>query len=588
MKNITRLFDILPYYQEHFPDQKVALAAKFGNSWKTYSIDDYIEAVDHVSYGLLHIGLKAGDKVALISSNCPEWNILDMAIMRTGGIPVPVYPTISESDYRYILSHAEVRFIFLEDKEILRKMRNVLSDCPKIEKVYTFRPCVEYPVLEILMEEGKSNPDPGLLQQRMDRITPGDTACLIYTSGTTGFPKGVMQTHLGILTNLWGVMDTPSDACRVAFSFLPMCHAYEKMLIYLYQLKGMSVYYAQSLATLVENLKEVRPNMMSAVPRLLEKIYDRFYAAGRSLPPIQKKLYYWAFNLAKKYQIEGNSPLYMIRWKIADILIYRKLRKAIGAENFEILVSGGAAIKSTLASFFSAIGMPVFEGYGLTETCPIIAVHNSRKGGRRVGTVGLPLKGVEVKIAEDGEILSRGAQIMAGYYKEDALTHEVIDEEGWFHTGDLGRFDNHGHLIITGRKKSLFKTSFGKYINPQSMEDKFSESPLIEQIIVLGENQKFPAALIVPDFNFLKVKCAEEKIVFSTPEEMISKKEIKKWYQDEISRYNEYFGEVEKIKKFLLIADEWSQATGILTPTLKIKRNVVSERYASVILSLFS
>ena len=585
---VTRLFDLLPYSREKYPDLKVALAAKQGQQWRTYSPEEYIDLVQNTSYGLIQIGLKPGDKVALISGNRPEWNVVDMAVMQAGGIPVPIYPTITESDYRYILSHAGVRFLFMEDKSILRKIKNILQEMPEIAGVYSFDPCEGYPVLKTLTDQGRSNPSPEILEQRKSAVKPDDISCLMYTSGTTGFPKGVMHTHRSVLSNIMGVEKTPTAACKVAFSFLPLCHAYEKMLVYLYQYKGMSIYYAQSLGTLVENLKEVKPNIMGAVPRIFEKIYDKLYISGKHLPPFQQKIYYWAFELAKQYKIEGNGWIFRMKLALADYLVYKKWRKAVGGDNFEIFISGAAALKPFLAAFFSGIGMPVFEGYGMTEASPIIAVHHDKKFGRRIGTVGQPMPGVEVKIAPDGEIICRGDNLMAGYYKDEALTKEVFDEEGWFHTGDLGKFVEYGHLVITGRKKSLFKTSFGKYVNPEGLENKFSESPLIEQIVVFGESQKFPAALILPDFTILKNWCTEQNIPFTTPEMIVQHKEVRARYQQEVNHYNEFFGEVEKIKKFALIPDEWSQDTGIITPTLKVKRNVVADRYKEVINTLFS
>ncbi|MEG2070375.1 MAG: AMP-binding protein, partial [Bacteroidales bacterium] len=359
--------------------------------------------------------------------------------------------------------------------------------------------------------------------------------------------------------------------------------------VFLYQYLGMSVYYAQNLGTIAENLKEVHPTMMSTVPRMLEKIYDKIYSSGKNLPWLTKKIFYWAIRLARKYQIEPEerSIWYNLQHKIADKLVYQKLRENIGG-NFDIVVSGAASIQPRLASFFSAIGMPVFEGYGLTETSPVVAVSSRKKYGRAAGTVGFPLDGIEVAIARTGEVICRGHNVMLGYYKDPELTAEVIDTEGWFHTGDLGKFTEKGQLVLTGRLKNIFKTSFGKYINPQVIEEKFGESPFIENIVVVGENQKFAAALISPDFNFLQEWCKRHEENYTTPEEMVKNPVVLKRFTKEIEKYNSFFGDTEKVKKFELIADEWSQMTEILTPTLKVKRKLVQERYKDVIEKMYA
>jgi long-chain acyl-CoA synthetase len=412
-------------------------------------------------------------------------------------------------------------------------------------------------------------------------------ATIIYTSGTTGNPKGVMLSHRNIVSQLKNLQDTPAKWSRTALSFLPLCHAYERMLVYLYQYLGMSVYYAESLATIADNIKEVTPTMMSCVPRLLEKIYDKLFLAGRKLPFIQQKLYYWAFKLATQYQLENMGTFYNFQHKLADKLIYSKWRAAIGG-NFDIVVSGGSAIQTHIASFFSAIGMPVFEGYGLSETSPVIAVSQRGKNGRKFGTVGLPLPGVEVKLAERDEIICRGHNVMLGYYKDPELTAQVIDADGWLHTGDTGKFTPESQLIITGRLKSIFKTSFGKYVNPQTLESKFTESPFIENMIVVGENKKFAAALISPDFVYLKSWCGIHKIKYTTNAEMIENPQVVKRFQEEVKKCNQLFGDFEQVKRYQLVPEEWSQPGGFLSPTLKIKRNVIETFYADRIEKLFT
>ncbi|MDD3330302.1 MAG: long-chain fatty acid--CoA ligase [Bacteroidales bacterium] len=586
---VRRIFDILDYYQEKYPDQKVALAGKQNHQWRKYSIQEYVEITNNLSYALIKLGIEAGDKVAIISTNRPEWNMLDMAIMQIGAISVPVYPTISESDYQYILSHSEAKLAVIEGHEVMNKIDHILSATPTLSKVYTFINRERFPYFDQLLELGKENPNPDELTFRKEKVQPHDCSTIIYTSGTTGTPKGVMLSHNNIVQQVLSLQDTPQKWSKIALSFLPLCHAYERMLVFLYQYLGMSVYYAENLGTIAENIKEVHPTMMSTVPRMLEKIYDKIYSSGANQKGLKKRIFYWALHLARQYKIQDHnrSWWYNQKHKIADKLVYSKIRKNIGG-NFDIVVSGAASIQARLASFFSAIGMPVFEGYGLTETSPVVAVSCRAKNGREVGTVGFPLKGVEVDIAQSGEVICRGHNVMLGYYKDEALTKEVIDKDGWFHTGDLGKFTDKGQLVLVGRLKNIFKTSFGKYINPQVIEEKFAESPFIENIVVVGENQKFAAALISPDFNFLKEWCQRHDVKYTNPEEIVKHPTIKQRFAKEIEKYNTFFGETERIKKFEIIPDEWSQLTEILTPTLKVKRKLVQERYKETIDRLFA
>ena len=584
---ITRLFDILDKYLLENPTQEVALAAKRNGEWRKYSIKEYVELTNYLSYAMLKLGVKTGDKIGIVSGNRPEWNMLDFAIMQIGAISIPIYPTITQEDYRYILNHAEMKIIFMEGKELRSKLKPIIPEVVTLKEVFTFENVDDdFKSLDYLFELGKENPALEILEELKKSIQPEAMATIIYTSGTTGNPKGVMLSHSNIVHQILALRVTPSTWSKTALSFLPLCHAYERMLVYLYQYLGMSVYYAESLATIAENIKEVQPTMMSAVPRLLEKIYDKLFLAGKKLPFAQRTLYYWAFNLATKYQLEGMSAWDQTKLKLADKLIFSKWRAAIGG-NFDIVVSGGSAIQSHIASFFSAIGMPVFEGYGLSETSPVIAVSQRGKNGRKFGTVGPPLPGVEVKLGERDEIICRGHNVMLGYYNDPELTAQVIDANGWFHTGDTGKFTPEGQLIITGRLKSIFKTSFGKYVNPQGLESKFTESPLIENMIVVGENKKFAAALISPDFIYLKSWCAKHKIPYTSNEEIINQPEIIQRYAKEVKKYNEFFGDAEKIKRYQLVPEEWSQVNGFLSPTLKIKRNVIEAHYAEIIEKLF-
>lgn len=584
-----RLFDILELYVNKYPEQKVALARKEGGKWREYSIQEYIEITNYLSYAFLKLGIKKDDKIAIISGNRPEWNMLDMAIMQIGAISVPVYPTISKEEYGYILNDCGVKIAIIESSSILRKVEEVRDELTQLDKIYTLADNSDYPSFNELVELGKQNQNPEELQRHKDAVDEKDCATIIYTSGTTGTPKGVMLSHFNIMSQVQNLKQTPSPWSKRAFSFLPICHAYERMLVFLYQYLGMSVYYAESLATIASDLKEVHPTMMSAVPRLLEKIYLKVKQTGRSNKGIKKAIFLWALNLAEQYKIDPckRTWLYDQKLKIADALVYKKIRQTLGAENFDIVVSGAASIQPSIASFFSAIKMPIYEGYGMTECSPVIAVSCNEPHGREIGSVGFALPGVEVKIADNKEIICRGHNVMMGYYNQPELTKEIIDEDGWLHTGDLGEINEYGQVRITGRLKNLFKTSLGKYINPDVIEGKFTESGFIENIVVLGENEKYAGALIVPDFAFLKTWCQNHEIKYTSPQEMIKNSEVMKRYATEVKKINMNFGDTEKIKRYELIADEWSTANGILTPTLKVKRSVVKEMYKDLIINMF-
>lgn len=582
-----RIFDILTTYLKKHPNQDKALVKKENGEWKTYSIQKYVETTNIISYALIKLGIQKDDKVAIISSNRPEWNIMDMAIQQVGAVTVPIYPTISKEDYRIVINNSEAKFVMVEGLCVLNKIEEIINDIPSLKMIYTFVKRGDYPIWDDLIALGKENQNPEELERRKAEVKSSDCATIIYTSGTTGTPKGVMLSHANILGQIENLHHTPSPTSTKALSFLPICHAYERMLVYLYQYLGMSVYYTESVATIANDMKEIHPTMMSCVPRLLEKIYLKVRQNGQKQKGISKMIFYWAMNLAERYTVEGRSWFYNLERAIADKLVYSKIRKNLGAENFDIVVSGAASIQKDISAFFSAIKMPVFEGYGMTECSPVICVSSRLPHAREAGYVGHALPGVEVKIADNGEIICRGHNVMMGYYKQPELTAEVIDKDGWFHTGDLGEFNEHGSMRITGRLKNLFKTSLGKYINPDIIENKFTESGFFENVVVLGENEKYAAAIIVPDFSFLKDWCAKHEIPYTTNEEMIGVKEVKNRLTAEVQKINSNFGDTEKVKRFKFIADEWSTANGILTPTLKVKRAVILQKYGDMISRMY-
>ena len=571
-----------------YPEQDTALAKKENGEWRRYSIQEYVNTTNIISFALIKIGIKKNDKVAIISSNRPEWNILDMAIQKVGAITVPIYPTISKDDYKIIINNCEAKLAIIEGLSVLSKIEEIRPEIPSIEHIFTFvKRSEQYPIWDDLISLGKENVDFEELERRESSILPSDCATIIYTSGTTGIPKGVMLSHSNILGQIENLRQTPSKDSTRALSFLPLCHAYERTLVYLYQYLGMSVYYSESIATIAQEMKEIHPTMMTCVPRLLEKIYLKVKQTGNEKKGMARIIFRWAMQLAEKYTVEGRSKLYDMKLRIADKLVYRKIREKLGSDCFDIIVSGAASLQPNISAFFSAIKMPVYEGYGMTECSPVIATSSNVPHGREAGFVGPALPGIEIKISETGEIMCRGHNVMLGYYKLPELTAEVIDNDGWFHTGDLGEFNQYGLLKITGRMKNLFKTSLGKYINPDIIERKFTESNFFENIVVFGENEKYAAALIIPDFDFIKSWCKKHEISYSNDHDMLNNQDVKTRLANEIKRINSFFGDTEKIKRYCFIEDSWTVANGILTPTLKVKRSVVKEKYSSLINKLF-
>lgn len=584
---VKRIFDLLPRYEEKFEPKDDVLASKINKKWVKYSIKEFREKVNNISYGLMKLGVKKGDKIATISPNRPEWNFVDHAIMQLGAIHVPIYPTISENDYRYILNDSEVKYLFISGNEIWRKIEHIVPEHDHIKGVYTFNETGFLKHLSELITLGKENQNPKDLEEAKAAVDENDVATMIYTSGTTGNPKGVMLSHKNILSNVEGVYHIfPVDQHSKAVSYLPLCHVYERTNIYVYLYLGVSVYYAENMGTIAADIQDVKPEILTTVPRLLEKVYDKILAKGRKLKGLKHQLFFWAVKLGEKYEYDISNPLYLAQLKIADKLIFSKWREALGG-NLKAVISGGAAIQPRLARVFNAAGIPTVEGYGMTESSPVIAVNTFEKGKRKIGTVGPPLKNVQVKIAENGEILAKGPNIMLGYYKQPELTKQTV-VNGWLHTGDMGQIDEDGMLKITGRVKEIFKTSMGKYISPALIENKFKESPFIDQIIVLGEHQKFAAALIVPDFEYLKQWAKLHQIEFLNNQQIIQEKAVIDRYRKEIAEYNKHFGDFERIKKFELMDHEWSIETGEITANLKLKRQYIMKKYKDVIERLFA
>ena len=585
---VTRIFDILDKYANEFPPKEVAIAGKDPGGYFKYSTAEYIQNSNYISYGLLNLGVTKGDKIASITFNRPEWNFLDMGILQIGAIHVSIYPTISDADYEYILKHAEVKYIFVAGIEMYNRIKDIIPNIPTIKTVYTFRDLLGFHHLSEVIELGAKNQNVNELKKIKESISEHDIATIIYTSGTIGTPKGVILSHRNIISNFINASKIPPyDIRHIALSFLPICHIYERMLNYMYQYMGLTIYYSGSLANLTDNFKEFNPHIFSTVPRLLEKIYDKIIVKGNSLKGLQKKIFNWSLDIALKYDIGKEKELiYGAKLYLARKLVLNKIKETFG-KNIHIVVSGGAAIQLRLCRFFWATGVYVLEGYGLTETSPVITVNSLQPYGAKFGTVGLPYDDVELRIAEDGEILCKTPGLMLGYYKDEVMTNEVIDNDGWFHTGDIGIIENSGHLRITDRKKLIFKTSFGKYIAPQLIENKFKESIYIDQIMVFGENQKFAAALIVPEFANLNIWCLKEGLKFENKTEMINHPEIKKLFRNEINHLNSFLGDSERVMQFELLDKEWGIESGELSATLKIRRSYINVRYKEQMRKIF-
>ena len=576
---IFRTFDIVGKMLAEYPKED-ALAVKRNGKWEKFSTAEYRRLVDLFSYGLLAMGIQKGDKIFTISNNRPEWNIIDMGMSQVGAVHVPVYPNNSDEEYLHILNHSDARFVIVSSQDFYEKILPLVKKSPLVEKVFTFDQVKGAANWQEIINLGSKNIHPEKLKTISEAIQPDDLVSIIYTSGTTGRSKGVMLSHDNFMANVKATFHIlPIDHTGRFLSFLPLCHVFERMVNYLIQHQGVSVYYAESTETIGDNLREVNPDGFASVPRVIEKLFDKLLLKGKELKGIKRGLFFWAVDIGLKYELNGaNGALYEMKRKIADKLIYSKWREALGG-NLKLIVSGGAALQPRLARVFCCAGIKIQEGYGLTETSPVIAVNHGEFPLLRFGTVGPLLDNVQVKIAEDGEILMKGPSLMMGYYKDPEKTAEVIDSEGWFHTGDIGELQDLHILKITDRKKEIFKLSTGKYVAPQVVENIFKESQFIEQLMVVGADEKFTAAIICPSFHFLNGWAFLHHVKYRDTKELILHPKVRERFQEEVDRINKQLNSYEQIKQFELTCTEWTPETGELSPTLKLRRNVVKQKY---------
>ncbi len=583
---LNRLFDV-PYHQlKNFPQEHM-FNTKVNGEWQALSTKDFLDRSMQLSKALIHLGISSGDRVAVASTNRYEWNILDIAVQQVGAVLVPLYPTISAKDYAYILNDCSAAYMFVGNQEIADKITEVKPQLTTLKEVYAFDELNEVRSWNTLFELTHEVSEL-MVQERMDQVKPEDLLTIIYTSGTTGNPKGVMLSHQNVLSNVLACEEPiPADQSSKVLSFLPVCHIYERMLHYLYMYIGASIYFAESMETIGDNIREVQPDVFSAVPRLIEKVYDKIIAKGEDLTGVKKKLFFWAVGLAEEYEQTGKGSWYYLKLGIAKKLIFKKWQEALGG-NVRAIASGSAALQPRLSRIFLAAGIPILEGYGMTETSPVISV-NSFQRGIRFGSVGALIDDVEVMIASDGEILVKGPNVMMGYYNNEDATKEVFDADGWLKTGDIGEFIEGKFLKITDRKKEIFKTSGGKYIVPQAIENSLKESRFIEQAMVIGENQKFPAAFIVPDYAFLRAWAKRHELSFEgqSNEQIIADPTVYKRIFEEVEKVNANLGNWEQLKKIKLLPDLFSIEGNELTPTLKLKRKVILEKYSQAYHEIF-
>ena len=586
--SVSRLFDLIPHCLEKFPKTD-ALAGKENGKWTRYSTADFADYADNFSYGLLALGLQKGDKLGIISNNRPEWNMTDMGILQTGCVDVPIYPTISDSDLKFIIGDAKLSYVIVSSKILYDKVKSCSEGRDHFKGIYSFNQIEGVPHWSEILNLGKKNRDTAKLTALKASIQDTDLATMLYTSGTTGTPKGVMLSHRNLFSNVYASrkLAPVNEDCK-ALSFLPLNHIYERMLTYLYLYLGVSIYYAESIDTISDNLKEVHPEVFSSVPRLLEKVYDKILATGEKLTGIKKAMFYWSVSLGERYEMNrANGFWYEFQLSLARRLVFSKWKEALGG-SIRCTVSGGAALNPKLARIFWAAGVNVLEGYGLTETSPVVSVNFLEPDSAHFGTVGRIIEGVTVKFAGDGEILVKGPNVMMGYYNRPDATAEAIDAEGYFHTGDIGTLVNGKFLKITDRKKEIFKTSGGKYIAPQMIENKLKESRFIEQSMVIGENQKYAAALVVPSFKFLKEYCLLKGIPYSGNAEIIKNQEIKARIMRSVTEINKTLAHYETIKKIELLPEEWTVEKGELSPKLSLKRKTILEENKELLTKIFN
>jgi len=583
----NRLIDILPYQLENYPNPK-ALSDKVTGKWRSYSSAEVMKIVDDLSLGLLKQGVGPKDMVAIISRNRVEWNFVDLAVLQIGGIVVPLYPNTSEDNYAFIFDDTKIKLVFVEDHELFKKVQRVRKKIKsKIFEVYTFDKVEKAHHWSMIMESAEGSYK-NRLTEIQKTITQNDLATVIYTSGTTGIPKGVMLSHRNVMGNVNSLTQCmPIEKFKRTISFLPLCHIFERTASYFYMILGASINYPENMDKLGENIREVKPHYFITVPRLLEKIFEKIMSTGYNLNIVKKAIFGWAVNLGLHYDDRGrNNFFYKFRLFFARKIVFVKWKEALGGE-IQGIISGSAALQPRLSRIFTAAGIPVIEGYGLTETSPVLTCNRFYKGQNHFGTVGLAIPDVEVKIAENGEVLGRGPNVMMGYFNHPVTTKETIDEEGWFHTGDVGEILDGKYLKITGRLKEIFKTSGGKFIIPQPIENKMKESFFIEYIMVIGENQKFTAAIIQPEFEFVRKWAKGKKIELKLREEIAASQVVKDRIWEEVQKYNKRFGHIQQVKKIALVSDVWSVETGELTPTLKVKRDVIDKKYHELIEKIY-
>ena len=586
---ITRVFDILELYKTTYKKEDV-LSAKENKQWKKHSSEDLINNVNAVSYGLLALGLTDKDKVAIISNNRPEWNFCDYGCQQANIVTVPIFPTISNTDLQFILNHGEVTTIFISDKSIYAKLVAIEKEIPNVKHIISFNPIDGIMSFDDFLKLGNSRANPEKLEATKKSILPSNLLTILYTSGTTGTPKGVMITHHNLVSNVTACQGfAPFQSTWKALSFLPLNHVYERMVSTLYLYKGISIYYAEGLETIGDNLKEIKPQIFVSVPRLIERVYEKITATGEKLTGMQRKIFDWSMRIANTYELNNkNGWWYKVQHKLADKLVFSKWREAVGG-NLVCIASGGAALNPKLERIFLCANIVCLQGYGLTETCVVVSVNRYGEDNIRIGTCGPVISGVEVKIAEeDGEILVKGPNLMLGYYKNPEATAEVMDNEGWFHTGDVGTFVEGRFLKITDRKKEIFKTSSGKYIAPLMIENKIKECRFVEQSMVVGENQKFASALIVPSFANFKEYCKDHNITWTNNEEMSAHEELKKLINDHVKVMNKSLAPYEQLKRVAVLSKEWSIEGGELTPKMSLKRKVIKEKNIDAINKIFA